>query len=87
MEKGERPADELETINKLIAGLDRTARDVSMIVEYGRPLELKKQAGTDLERLCREVAAKLNAENLSSAAVTGGLSGSVLSTAKWSVGG
>ena len=45
MEKGERPADELETINKLIAGLDRTARDVSMIVEYGRPLELRKQVG------------------------------------------
>jgi signal transduction histidine kinase len=79
MEKGERPADELETINKLIAGLDRTARDVSMIVEYGRPLELKKQAGTDLERLSREVAAKLNAENLSNRPpVTGGLAGSVV---------
>jgi len=63
----------------LIAGLDRTARDVSMIVEYGRPLELKKQAGTDLERLSREVAAKLNAENLSNRPpVTGGLSGSVV---------
>src|SRR5512132_164649 len=74
MEKGERPADELETINKLIAGLDRTARDVSMIVEYGRPLDLKKQAGIDLERLSREVAAKLNAENLSNRPpVTGGL--------------
>lgn len=79
MEKGERPADELETINKLIAGLDRTARDVSMIVEYGRPLELKKQAGTDLEKLSRDVAASLNAENLSNRPpVTGGLSGSVV---------
>ena len=79
MEKGERPADELETINKLIAGLDRTARDVSMIVEYGRPLELKKQAGTDLEKLSRDVAANLNAENLSNRPpVTGGLSGSVV---------
>ena len=79
MEKGERPADELETINKLIAGLDRTARDVSMIVEYGRPLELKKQAGTDLEKLSRDVAANLNAENLSNRPpVTDGLSGSVV---------
>jgi light-regulated signal transduction histidine kinase (bacteriophytochrome) len=79
MEKGERPADELETINKLIAGLDRTARDVSMIVEYGRPLELKKQAGIDLEKISREVAASLNAENLSNRPpVTGGLSGSVV---------
>jgi light-regulated signal transduction histidine kinase (bacteriophytochrome) len=79
MEKGERPTDELETINKLIAGLDRTARDVSMIVEYGRPLELKKQAGTDLEKLSRDVAASLNAENLTNRPpVTGGLSGSVV---------
>ena len=79
MEKGERPADELETVNKLIAGLDRAARDVSMIVEYGRPLELRKQVGTDLEKLSREVAANLNAENLSSRPpVTGGLSGSVV---------
>src|SRR5882762_11973750 len=79
MEKGERPADELETINKLIAGLDRTARDASMIVEYGRPLELKKQPGTDLEKLARDVAASLNAENLSNRPpVTGGLFGSVV---------
>jgi len=79
MEKGERPADELETINKLIAGLDRAARDVSMIVEYGRPLELKKQPGTDLEKLSRDVAASLNAENLSNRPpVTGGLPGSVV---------
>ena len=79
MEKGDRPADELETINKLIAGLDRTARDVSMIVEYGRPLDLKKQVGTDLEKLSRDVAASLNAENLTNRPpVTGGLSGSVV---------
>src|SRR5882762_4502874 len=63
MEKSERPADELATINKLIAGLDRTARDVSMIVEYGRPLDLKKQARTNLEKIVHEVVALLNAEN------------------------
>src|SRR6478672_3839766 len=81
MEKSERPADELATINKLIAGLDRTARDVSMIVEYGLPLELKKQAGTNLERVMSEVAAALNAENLSNRpAVTGGLDGSIVVT-------
>jgi signal transduction histidine kinase len=79
LEKGERPADELETINKLIAGLDRTARDVSMIVEYGRPLNLKKQSGTDLEKLAREVAASLNTENLSNRPpVTGGFSGPIV---------
>ncbi len=77
--KSERPADELETINKLIAGLDRTARDVSMIAEYGRPLQLKKQPGTDLEELMRNVAACLNAENLSGRPpVKGGLSGAIV---------
>ncbi|MGH9875087.1 MAG: hypothetical protein ACRD9S_21740 [Pyrinomonadaceae bacterium] len=79
IEKTERPADELETVNRLIAGLDRTSRDLSMIVEYGRPLDLKKQPGTDLEKLAREVAANLNTENLSNRPpVTGGLSGSVV---------
>ncbi|HUS09684.1 MAG TPA: hypothetical protein VMZ30_04385 [Pyrinomonadaceae bacterium] len=65
LEKSERPAEELYTINKLIAGLDRTARDASMIAEYGRPLQLKKQAGMDLEKILRQVAVALNAENLS----------------------
>ena len=60
METGERPADELETIRKLIGGLDRTAADLSMIVEYGQPLVIKKQAGTDLEKIVRGVAATLN---------------------------
>jgi signal transduction histidine kinase len=63
LEKSERSAEELNTINKLIAGLDRTARDASMIAEYGRPLQLKKQAGTDLEKIMRQVATGLNAEN------------------------
>lgn len=83
LEKDERPTDELETINKLIAGLDRTARDVSLIVDYGRPLDLKKQSGTDLERIMRGVAAGLNAENLSAhPPVTGGLSGAIVVAAE-----
>lgn len=60
LERSEGPADELETINKLIAGLDRTASDLGMIVEYGQPLALKKQAGIDLEKIMREVAESLN---------------------------
>jgi light-regulated signal transduction histidine kinase (bacteriophytochrome) len=60
LEKSERPADELETVNKLLAGLDRTAADLSLIVEYGQPLELRKQAGTDLEKIMRAVAESLN---------------------------
>ena len=65
LENSERPAEELDTINKLLAGLDRTARDASMIAEYGRPLQLKKQAGLDLEKILRQMAVALNTENLS----------------------
>ena len=34
MEKAERPADELETIGKLIAGLERGAGDMTLLVRY-----------------------------------------------------
>jgi signal transduction histidine kinase len=55
MEKAERPADELETIGKLIAGLERGASDMTMLVRYGRPLELRRQP-SDLARMVRESA-------------------------------
>ena len=45
MEKTERAEDELDTIRKLIAGLDRTAEDLSMISEYGHPIHLHRAAG------------------------------------------
>jgi signal transduction histidine kinase len=54
MEKSERPADELETVTKLIAGLERAATDMTMLVRYGRPLELRRKPGTDLARLARD---------------------------------
>ena len=60
LEKGERPADELETINKLIAGIDRTAEDLSLLSEYGQPLALKKQGATDLQQILRSVVANVN---------------------------
>ena len=56
MEKSERPADELETITKLIAGLERAATDMTLLVRYGRPLELRRQPGTDLARLLADAA-------------------------------
>jgi len=65
LEKGERPADELETITKLITGLDRMAKDVSLITQFGRPLELNKKAGTDLGQIMREVASGLKQESTS----------------------
>nr|MDQ3804763.1 hypothetical protein [Acidobacteriota bacterium] len=56
MEKSERPADELETMAKLIQGLERAAADMTLLVRYGRPVELKRQPGTDLARLLSETA-------------------------------
>lgn len=73
LEKDERAADELETIQKLIAGLDRAAGDLSMIVEYGQPLRLKKQPSTDLERIIREVAVGVNNRPQLTGPLTGSL--------------
>jgi signal transduction histidine kinase len=56
MEKAERPADEQETIAKLIAGLERGAADMTLLVRYGRPLELRTQPSIDLARLLAEAA-------------------------------
>jgi nitrogen fixation/metabolism regulation signal transduction histidine kinase len=62
LEKGERPADELETMEKLIAGIDRTAADLSLLSDFGRPLELKKQGATDIEQILRGVVANVNSD-------------------------
>src|SRR5215213_7105816 len=51
MEKSERPADEHETIAKLIAGLERAAADMTVLVRMGRPLELRRQPHTDLGKI------------------------------------
>lgn len=56
MEKAERPSDELETIAKLIAGLERGANDMTLLVRYGRPMELSRRPSIDLARLLRETA-------------------------------
>ena len=53
IEKGERPGDEQETIGKLINGLDRAADDLSTIVRYGQPVELKKQSGVEVDKVLR----------------------------------
>ena len=60
IEKGERPPDEQQTIGKLINGLDRAADDLSMIVRYGQPVELKKQAGVEVGNVLRGACAGFN---------------------------
>src|SRR5688500_12062947 len=56
LEKAERPADEQETVAKLIAGLERAAVDMNVLVRFGRALELRRQPGTDLTRLVADSA-------------------------------
>ena len=51
MEKAERPADELETIGKMIAGLERAASEMSVLVRLGRPVELNRRPHTDLAQM------------------------------------
>jgi signal transduction histidine kinase len=60
LEKSARPPDEMETINKLIAGLDRAAGDLSALVQYGRPIELRKQSGVDLKQFMGGVAGRFS---------------------------
>ena len=56
LEKSDRPADELETVGKLISGLERAATEMNVLVRLGRPLELRRQPRTDLARLLATAA-------------------------------
>jgi signal transduction histidine kinase len=64
MERAERPADEQETLAKLISGLERAAADMNVLVRFGRALELRRQPGTDLARLLRESAEGASVETV-----------------------
>jgi signal transduction histidine kinase len=55
-ERDQRPADELETVNKIIAGLERSAAELSLLVRYGRPVELRHAPHTDLAQIVRAAA-------------------------------
>ncbi|HKY30601.1 MAG TPA: hypothetical protein VJM12_21900 [Pyrinomonadaceae bacterium] len=73
LEKGQAPQDEMETIDKLIGGLDRAAADLSTLVQYGRPIELRKQPSVDIQKIMRGVA-----ESFSNARTTGPLTGQMI---------
>jgi signal transduction histidine kinase len=55
IEKSDRPGDEQETIGKLISGLDRAASDLSMLVEFGSEVQLKKKPGFELAKVLRNL--------------------------------
>jgi signal transduction histidine kinase len=73
LDKGDRRADEMETVNKLIAGLDRAAGDLSTLVDYGRPLELRIQPRVDVQKIMRGVAATFSEGTRATGALTGAL--------------
>lgn len=63
MERDERAADELETVGKLMSGLERIAADMSLLVRYGRPVELKRQPRVDLAKMVGIAAVNENVES------------------------
>jgi signal transduction histidine kinase len=62
IEKSERPEDEQETIGKLIGGLDRAAEDLSTIVRYAQPVDLKKQPGFEIDKVLRTICANFGSQ-------------------------
>src|ERR1041385_8648184 len=62
IEKSDRPGDEQETVTKLISGLDRAAEDLSTIVRYGQPIELKKQPGFEVDKVLRSVCSSVDSQ-------------------------
>ncbi|HEY0003310.1 MAG TPA: hypothetical protein VGB17_00770 [Pyrinomonadaceae bacterium] len=62
MEKNAAPADEQETIAKLIAGLERASADMTTLVRLGRPPELRRLPGIDLQKILASVAETFETE-------------------------
>lgn len=73
MEKAEAQPEEMETVQKLIAGLDRAAADLSTLMDYGRPVELRRQPHIDLQKLMRGVAATFSEPTRTTGSLTGAL--------------
>ena len=56
LDREDRSEEERETLAKLIAGLDRAARDMTALVRYAQPVELRRQPQTDVRKIIIEVA-------------------------------
>ena len=59
VEREERSPEERETLVKLIAGLDRAARDMTALVRYSQPVELHRKPRVDLGNLISGVVKEL----------------------------
>jgi len=67
LESTNQSIEERETLAKLIAGLDRAAKDMTALVRYARPVELHLQQQVDLSKIISDVVAEAAARE------TGGL--------------
>ena len=61
LESDDSLGEEREILTKLIAGIDRAARDTTVLVRYARPIELRCQPHTDLQRLIVDAAQEASA--------------------------
>jgi signal transduction histidine kinase len=62
LDRDDRSAEERETLVKLIAGLDRAARDMTALVRYSQPVELHRQPHIDLRDLISGVIRAVTAQ-------------------------
>ncbi|HWN10221.1 MAG TPA: hypothetical protein VNO50_13305 [Pyrinomonadaceae bacterium] len=77
MEKTGRAEDELDTVRKLIAGLDRAAEELSMISDYGHPVHLQVHPNVDLFAIMTGIATNVNAGLHNGPRTTGALAGPI----------
>jgi signal transduction histidine kinase len=56
LEPENKSSEEQEIVGKLIAGLDNAAREMSALVRFARPLELRQTPQTDLRKIIMTVA-------------------------------
>jgi nitrogen fixation/metabolism regulation signal transduction histidine kinase len=63
LESQNKASEEQEIVAKLIAGLDNAAREMSALVRFARPLELRKSPQTDLRKMILSVAETPNRDS------------------------
>ena len=63
LERDERSPEEGETLVKLIAGLDRAAKELTALVRYSQPVELRRQQHADLQNVISGAIREVNARN------------------------
>src|SRR5712691_4140491 len=54
-EKSKWQPDERETVTKLLAGLERSAGDLTMLVHYSRPIEPAKRPGISVQQIVKSI--------------------------------